>query len=91
MRAAATPSEAHLWRALRAAQLGVVFRRQVVIGGFIAEVDGGCHLRRKEADARRDEALRRADYRVVRVSADSVQRELPAVLACIRAALASRG
>ncbi|HVW25198.1 MAG TPA: DUF559 domain-containing protein [Polyangiaceae bacterium] len=54
MRASPTPSEAQLWRALRGAQLGVAFRRQVVINGFIVdfaapqarlvvEVDGGCH------------------------------------------------
>lgn len=54
MRAAPTPSEAALWRALRARQLGVEVRRQVVIGEFIAdfvvpaawlviEVDGGAH------------------------------------------------
>src|SRR5262249_51910188 len=55
MRADPTPSEARLWRALRGAQLGVVFRRQVVVGAFIVdfaaphahlvvEVDGGYHV-----------------------------------------------
>jgi len=98
MRAAPTPSEAHLWRALRGAQLGVVFRRQVVISGFIVdfaaasarlvvEVDGGYHLARQKADARRDDVLGRAGYRVVRVSADLVCRDLAAVLHCIRTVL----
>ena len=101
MRAAPTPSEARLWRALRSAQLGVVVRRQVVISGFIVdfaaplarlvvEVDGGWHIAREKTDARRDDALRRAGYRVLRVSAELVHRDLPAVLACIRTALGQR-
>jgi very-short-patch-repair endonuclease len=32
-----TDSEARLWSALKARQLGVSFRRQVVVGGFIAD------------------------------------------------------
>jgi len=64
MRQAPTDSEARLWRALRSSQLGVAFRRQVPLLGFIAdfyapsarlvvEVDGGYHARRVTADARR--------------------------------------
>ena len=64
MRQAPTESEARLWRALRSSQLGVAFRRQVPLLGFIAdfyapsarlvvEVDGGYHARRVTADARR--------------------------------------
>jgi very-short-patch-repair endonuclease len=98
MRSALTPSEERLWRALRGSQLGVAFRRQVPIGSYIAdfaspkarlvvEVDGGYHAGRERADARRDEALRRAGYRVVRVSAELVHRDLPAAVARIRAAL----
>ena len=37
MRAVPTPSEARLWSALRLRQLGVVFRRQVVVGDFIVD------------------------------------------------------
>jgi very-short-patch-repair endonuclease len=37
MRQAPTYSEAALWRALRASQLGVVFRRQVPVLGFIVD------------------------------------------------------
>ncbi|RYZ01020.1 MAG: DUF559 domain-containing protein [Myxococcales bacterium] len=71
---------------LQRRQLGVVFRRQVVVLGryiadflapsvkLIVEVDGGYHARRGAADARRDEALRRAGYRVVRVPAELVLR-----------------
>ena len=101
MRFAPTASEAALWGAIRGGRLGVTFRRQVPIAGHIAdfaaaearlvvEVDGGYHGRREAADARRDEALRRAGWRVVRVAAEVVLRELPDALARIRAALAAR-
>ena len=100
MRFALTPSEAALWRALRGKQLGVAFRRQLPVGRFIAdfaapaqrlivEVDGGYHVRRCAADARRDRALTRLGYRVVRVEADLVLRDLPTAIERIRAALAA--
>lgn len=86
-RFAPTPSEARLWEALGTGKLGVGFRRQVVIGRYIVdfasaearvvvEVDGGYHRGRRGADARRDEALRRAGWRVVRVSAEEVMRDV---------------
>jgi very-short-patch-repair endonuclease len=98
MRFAPTPSEAALWAALRGGRLGALFRRQVPIAGYIAdfaarearlvvEVDGGWHAPRGAADARRDEALRRAGWRVLRVAADTVLRDLPAVVGLVRAAL----
>ena len=37
MRQAPTESEARLWRALRSSRLGVAFRRQVPLLGFIAD------------------------------------------------------
>ncbi|MBC6941031.1 MAG: DUF559 domain-containing protein [Chloroflexi bacterium] len=54
-----------LWKELRASKLGVYFRRQQVIQGFIVdfychmaglviEVDGDVHDLRKEEDERRD-------------------------------------
>ena len=89
-----TDSEARLWRALRASQLGQPFRRQVVLLGFIVdffcpkarlvvEVDGGYHARRVGADAKRDRRLNRAGYRVLRVDAQAVHRDLAAVLQLI--------
>lgn len=98
MRINMTPSEARLWEALRGSKLGVAFRRQVPIGHYIVdflapsarlivEVDGGYHAERASADARRDRALERAGYRVVRVSAERVMREFGAVVAEIRAVL----
>jgi very-short-patch-repair endonuclease len=98
MRESPTRSEEALWRALSGSQLGVAFRRQVPLGRFILdflapsvrlaiEVDGPVHLLRGRADARKERALRRAGYRLIRVDAESVLRELPLVVAFIRAAL----
>ena len=97
LRARETPSERRLWLALRNRQLlGVHFCRQVPIAGrwiadfvaaerrLIVEVDGGWHKSRRPADARRDEGLRRAGFRVLRLEAELVMRDLPAALARIR-------
>jgi crossover junction endodeoxyribonuclease RuvC len=102
MRLAPTAEEALLWVALRRSQLGAKFRRQVPIGTrfiadflafearLIVEVDGGCHAQKRSADRRRDEKLRRAGFRVLRIDGPRVRRDLPAVLAEIRAELGSR-
>jgi very-short-patch-repair endonuclease len=98
MRQAPTDSEAALWRALRARQLGVEFRRQVPVLRFIVdflaprerlvvEIDGGYHEQRVLGDARRDQKLRRAGYRVLRIPSKLVTQNLPEVLAAIRASL----
>ena len=98
MRQAPTDSEARLWRALRASQLGVAFRRQVPLLGFIAdfyapslrlivEVDGGYHSRRRAADASRDRKLTRLGYRVVRLEAELVLGDLSAAVELVREAL----
>jgi very-short-patch-repair endonuclease len=98
MRACPTRSEEALWRALSGSQLGVAFRRQVPLGKFILdfvapsvrlviEVDGKIHTLRRGADARKERALRRAGYRLIRVDAEQVFRDLPLVLALIREAL----
>ena len=72
MRGSLTSTEELLWARIRGRRLGVVFRRQVpLLGRFIAdflapaqrlviEVDGGYHVARERADARRDAALDRA-------------------------------
>ena len=94
-----TESEARLWSALNAGQLGVCFRRQVPVGArfiadfcapsikLIVEVDGGYHARRRAADASRDRKLARLGYRLVRVEAELVLRDLSAAVAFVRAAL----
>jgi very-short-patch-repair endonuclease len=81
MRHAPTASEERLWHRLRGSQLGVVFRRQVVLGEhvvdfaassvrLVVEVDGGYHAERVAADAKRDARLARAGWRVVKVAGD---------------------
>jgi very-short-patch-repair endonuclease len=98
MRFALTPSEAALWEAVRCGQLGVKFRRQVAIGRYIAdflaprarlvvEVDGPYHARRRAADARRDRALGRLGYSVLRLDAALVMSRLPEAVALVREAL----
>ncbi len=98
MRSAPTASEEALWAQLRGGQLGVWFRRQVVIGRFVAdfvaasaklvvEVDGSRHARRAGADARRDRALARLGWRVVRVPAVVFMRQPLAAVALVRQAL----
>ena len=99
MRASMTPSESLLWVHLRGKRLGVVFRRQVpLLGRFIAdfvapserlvvEIDGRYHAEQPRADARRDEVLARAGYRVIRVDAALVLRGIEAAVECVRAAL----
>ena len=54
---------------------------------LIVEVDGGYHSRRRAADASRDRKLARLGYRVVRVEAELVLRDLSAAVALVRAAL----
>jgi leucyl-tRNA synthetase len=101
MREQPTNSERLLWAELSGAKLGVWFRRQVVIGTsivdflaparkLVVEVDGGYHVNaaRQRGDARRDRRLERAGFRVLRVSATLVVRNLPAAVLRVRAALA---
>ena len=93
-----TTSERILWEALRGRKLGVKFRRQVVLGfaivdffapepRLVVEVDGASHLGRERRDRERDAYLASYGVRVLRVQAWHVERELPAVLVRIRAAL----
>ena len=98
-RQALTPSEARLWSALRARPLGVQFRRELPHGAryivdfcarsvrLVVEVDGGYHELRRRADTRRDVQLRELGYRVLRVEAALVMRDLAAVVALVREAL----
>jgi very-short-patch-repair endonuclease len=100
MRAFPTASDAALWRELSGRGLGVALRRQAVIGGryiadFIApegrlilEIDGGYHARRRRADARRDDKLARLGYRVLRLEAELVERQLEQAVELVREALA---
>jgi len=83
-RKAPTRSETILWDVFRDRQLhGVKFRRQFVIGSFVAdfcaprqrlivEVDGGIHDTQRKHDQERQRLLEAARYRVIRVSAEDV-------------------
>jgi very-short-patch-repair endonuclease len=101
MRAYPSWPEQVLWRAICSGQLGVPFRRQVVIGRYIVdfvaararlvvEVDGPQHERRRAADARRDRKLGQLGFRVLRFEAEVVVRQLPVALERVRAALAEQ-
>jgi len=101
MRHEPTPTEWQLWQALRCGQLGVSFRRQVVLQGYITdfyasavrlivEVDGGWHDHRVQKDARRERILQAAGYRLLRATAAEVLGALPSVVARIRPAVAER-
>jgi very-short-patch-repair endonuclease len=90
-----TPAEKILWEELRANKLGVHFRRQQVIQGFIVdfychraglviEVDGDIHDLQKEEDERREKVLAEMGLRIVRFGNDEVVRSLSAVVGKIR-------
>jgi very-short-patch-repair endonuclease len=102
MRAEPSPPELLLWAALTNRKLGVSFRRQVPLAGYICdfvcasqklivEVDGAHHARRAAADSRRDACLARLGYRVLRLEAGLVMRELEVAVECVRRELGRVG
>ncbi|HYN45355.1 MAG TPA: DUF559 domain-containing protein [Allosphingosinicella sp.] len=95
-----TDAEALVWRRLRASQLGVKFRRQMWLGGFVAdfasveaklviEVDGGQHDLDREKDARRAAAMAALGYRTLRFWNHEVLQNIDGVLQVISAAIPS--
>jgi very-short-patch-repair endonuclease len=99
LRESPTRLEEALWQIIRARKLGVTFRRQVLVGRYIAdfvapsvrlivEVDGTFHTgARRRADARRDAALRSAGYRVLRLEAELVLTQPSVAAGRVRAVL----
>ena len=92
-----TPAERILWQELRGNKLGVHFRRQQVIAGFIVdfychkadlviELDGSVHeeSEQKVSDAERDKALGAMGLRVFRFKNEDVIKNLRGVLGRIR-------
>src|SRR5215212_5746205 len=90
-----TPAEKLLWQELRANKLGVHFRRQQVIAGFIIdfychkidlviEVDGDIHLLQQEEDARREKALSELGLKIVRFRNDEILKNLAMVVGKIK-------
>ena len=95
LRNQSTDAERLLWRHLRRRQLsGFRFRRQVPVGGYVAdfacmdaklviELDGGQHQEQATRDARRDARINVKGYRVVRFWNNQVFEETTAVLEVI--------
>ena len=90
-----TPAEKLLWQEVRAKKLGVHFRRQQIIQGFIVdiychksalvvEVDGDIHDLQQDEDARREKALSELGLRIVRFGNDEVVKNLSAVVGKIK-------
>ena len=92
-----TPAEKprSVWQEVRAKKLGVRFRRQQDIAGFIVdfychkaalvvEVDGDVHDLQKEEDERREKVLHEMRLGIVRFGNDEVMRSLSAVVGRIR-------
>ena len=92
-----TPSEERLWDALRHLSCGCKFRRQHVIGDFIAdfvclekrlvvEVDGAYHSSPEQQadDATRSQVLEQKGFHVIRFSNDVVDKSLDRVLHSIK-------
>jgi very-short-patch-repair endonuclease len=101
LRRNATRAERRLWQGLRRGQLaGFRFRRQVILGGFIAdfasfdaklivEVDGATHSTDEEIarDAARSAALVAQGFAILRFTNDDVFRNLVGVLETVQARL----
>ena len=95
-----TPAEKRLWQQVRAKKLGVRFRRQQIIQGFIVdfychkaalvvEVDGDIHDLQEEEDARREKVLGELGLRIVRFRNDEVVGNLSVVVGEIKELIAT--
>ena len=100
MRRNPSPLEQKMWLALRAKRfVGAKFRRQVVIGHYIAdfacrspamlivEVDGDTHAEQAAYDGRRTQFLEERGYRVLRFSNAEVGGNFEAVMMTIERSL----
>lgn len=83
--------EEKLWFYLRGKKLGIRFRRQAPILGYIVdfycprmsliiEVDGSIHLKQKDYDRIREGHLRQHGFSVIRFTNDQVVYDMPGVL-----------
>ncbi len=96
LRSQQTDAELRLWYHLRAHRfLGLKFKRQVPVGGYIVdfvclehalviEVDGGQHAERVHADKLRSAFLKKQGFHVLRFWNDEVLSQTEAVLEAIR-------
>ncbi|MBL8089927.1 MAG: DUF559 domain-containing protein [Anaerolineales bacterium] len=90
-----TPAEKLLWQEVRANKLGVRFRRQQIIQGFIVdfychkvalviEVDGDIHDLQQDEDERREKVLRELGLEILRFHNNEIIHNLPKVVHKIR-------
>ena len=95
-----TDAEIALWKHIRAGQLGVKFRKQTWLAGYIAdfvsieakiviEVDGGQHDLQRKGDENRARAMAALGYRTIRFWNHDVLQNIDGVLMTIQAALPS--
>ena len=97
LRHSMTEEERLLWKQLRERRLlGLRFRRQQIIDGFIVdfycpsvglvvEVDGPVHDERADYDRERDQVIAARGLTIIRVRNDEVRNDMVAVLARISA------
>ena len=91
-----TPAEERLWQELRGNKLGIHFRRQHVIGIYIAdfvslknhlviEIDGKYHLNpeQQESDRIRTAYLQQQGFRVIRFTNSQVLTDIDSVMSRI--------
>jgi very-short-patch-repair endonuclease len=95
LRKTATPAENKLWQILRNRNfLGLKFRRQQVLFGFIVdfychelrlviEVDGSVHLLQKDYDQKRQHLIEKRNISFLRITNTDVFKNVPEVLARI--------
>lgn len=92
-----TPEEEKLWWCLRNERLGIKFRRQHSVGGYIIdfycpskrliiEIDGGVHLQKenREYDSIRNKFFKELDYLVLRFSNTQIEQNINEVLEIIK-------
>jgi len=97
LRRKSTHQESLLWEKLRNHRLGIKFRRQHSIGGYILdfyspekkliiEIDGGIHNRKetKADDLVRDKFFTDLDYKILRFKNDDVERNINEVIKKIK-------
>jgi leucyl-tRNA synthetase len=95
-----TPQEERLWWYLRDKRLGIKFRRQHSVGGYILdfyckekrliiEIDGGIHLQKenKEYDEVRDKYFEELGYKTLRFTNNEVENNIKKVLEKIKSHL----
>lgn len=97
LRVNSTDAERRLWSVLRAGRLGVKFKRQVPLDGYvvdfvcfearlIVEADGGQHAR-SDSDIRRDAHFAEQGFRTLRFWNSDILENLDGVFSEIRRAL----